>query len=137
VLWRTPYKPRVLERSSVPGLPDGICLGIFDARAQSELGIWLRLFESAGIDRSTHIVAVGLKDRRKVETVLPPSRHGQLLLLADEEKTISNLINPDRPERSFAAIVRHGFAPLLVVGAPTEEVWERFEAEARIADSLA
>jgi hypothetical protein len=37
-----------------------------------------------------------------------------------------NLIRPDRPERSFAGILRDGAFDMLMVGIPTEEAWDRF-----------
>lgn len=125
MLWRQPYQPRVLEAVRVEGLPDGILVGVFDPLGQAELGVWLRLFESAGQDRQVKILAIGMPSPRKFEAILPPSRHSQVVWR--DEGGLAQTLAIDKPERSFAAIVTGGIADLLVVGLPTEEVWERFE----------
>jgi hypothetical protein len=108
-----------------------VLVGGFDLRAQAEFGIWWRLLESAGLaDRSVIYLFSAEwtdKDLRLARAVLPRSLHDRLRLVADEAGAWRDLIEPDRPERSFAAIVRGPEAELLVIGPPTEDVWERFE----------
>jgi len=133
VLWRSAYQPRVLESRKLDGLPEGIVVGVFDPLGQAELGVWLRLFESAGWDRDVSILAIGMPGRRKFESVLPPSRHSQIVWL--DESGLRQTLEIDKPERSFAAVIVNGVADLLVVGVPTEEVWERFE-QALVTSSL-
>jgi len=125
VLWRQTYEPRILESIELAGVPDGILLGAFDPKGQAELGVWLRLFESAGQDHRVKILAIGMPNRKIFESVLSPRRQSQIVWLDHGE--LAQILAIDKPERSFAAIVANGVADLLVVGLPTEDVWERFE----------
>ncbi|CAN5463008.1 hypothetical protein BH11ARM2_BH11ARM2_18110 [soil metagenome] len=111
------YQPRVDRDVSVPPLPDGVYLGGFSPLAQSELGVWRRLFQSEGWGFSLLLFGAGW------EAVLPASLLGLRFEGASEPLWLGR-ISPDRPERSFAVVVRGGRARILVVGPPTEEVWE-------------
>lgn len=131
LLWRSAYEPRVLEGVSVPA-EDGVLLGAFDFRAQAELGIWWRLLESAGLISQTRIRIFSSSwqaaDQKTLEAVFPRSWQAQIELVTDDQFW-TQLIQPDRPERAFAARIKGGMAEMLVIGTPTEEVWERFSRE--------
>jgi hypothetical protein len=82
-----------------------------------EVRIWLGL-----IGPSARVVYfVDAAKRADIEAVTPPSRRN-LTFLADDPHQWRALIEPDRVDRAFAVA-----GNLLVIGAPTEEVWERFE----------
>lgn len=132
MLWRRTYEPRVAEGVALPDstISTSILLGAFDARGQAELGIWLRLLESASLDRHVSLAFIRPawtpKDRRLVEAIIPPSRRTQIAWVEDPEGKWAAVIQPDRPERCFAALLSDGVADMLIVGPPTEDVWERF-----------
>ena len=132
MLWREAYRPRLIEDALLPGAPStGIVLGGFDLRAQAELGIWWRLLETASLLTAARLVLILPEEDEIVTKVLPRSWAANLSVVRNGGEAWRALIQPDRPERSFAAITRGGMAPLVVVGPPTEDVWERFEALAR------
>ncbi|RYG49262.1 hypothetical protein EON79_01890 [bacterium] len=114
------YVPRVERDTSVPPVPDGFYLGGFSPLAQSELGVWRRLMASRAAPYSLLLFGPGW------DAVLPAS----LLALRFEgasEPLWLGRIAPDRPERSFCVVVREGVAKILVIGPPTEDVWEEVE----------
>ena len=126
-----PIPPTVAASLSgeVLELHDGdILIGGFDPRAQVELGIWSRLISQA--DAETHIRTLFLVDAAHipfVEAVTPKSLWSSTSVGAANQEWES-LILPDRPERSFACIVREGLFDPLMIGLPTEEAWDRFLA---------
>lgn len=128
MLWRPAYKPRVLRGTSLPSPVEGPFVGAFDLRAQSELGIWLRLFDEAEISAPILLTQPEwtAAQRRMGSAVFPPSRQGQVVWNEDPSGHWADLVQPDRPERSFAGIGVDGTASIFVIGPPTEEVWEEF-----------
>lgn len=131
MLWRESYRPNVRYNVPLPGLADGIVVGVFDVHGLREQGVWLRLLESAGADHTARLLfaidSPSPRQKRDITSLLPPSRHPQIEWLEDGE-ALKAVIAPDHRERAFAAIIREGIAVQLVVGPPTEEVWERFES---------
>lgn len=131
MLWRESYRPRVFEGQALPdGVGDGILIGAFDLLAQREIGIWLRLIAEAFPALRPDVLLISptwsAKQRKVAAATFPPSLLGSLRFLEDPEEQWRAAIQPDRPERSFAAIVREGVADLLMVGVPTEEAWDDF-----------
>lgn len=143
MIWRVGYCTRELEAVVAPPfrattldgiLIDetfaGILMGGFDPRAQSELGIWRRLLEEAdlGVDCLTVLIleSLGPKAEAAVRAMVPQSQwHGFAIARCTDEWI--DLIQPDRPERSFAAMIRGGILNPLMIGIPTEEAWDRFK----------
>lgn len=125
MLWRTSYEPRVLRDAEAPS-GEGLLLGAFDVRAQSEIGVWTRLFDEAGLDYRIRLFRDEWteKERRTVDAVFPPSVRARIELAT--ERGWAETVAPDRPERTFAALIQEGRAKMLVIGPPTEEVWEEF-----------
>lgn len=140
MLWRPAYEPRELTQVELPPLagrtlegapwalvPGAVLLGAFDARAQSELGVWRRLFQSEAIVPAVVFFSSRPeRTRRDLLALVPPTQHGATAVAEDSERRWEALIQPDRPERSFAAIAREGKSPLVTIGTPTEEAWDRF-----------
>lgn len=144
MLWRQPYSTRVLAQVQLPA-PHGLRLdmgawkmperfvlvGGFSARAYGEMEIWRRLL-AAEVDAPVVLAFIFESltsfDRRDIEAVLPPSLHESVLLVEGEVERWRNVIEPDKPERSFAAGLVGGSTKVLMVGPPTEEAWDAFRA---------
>jgi hypothetical protein len=130
MLWREPYRPQVLEEVSLPSSPASsrIILGAFDLRAQREIGVWLRLLTEAGLAGATQIVLFGPASMfAAAEAVFPPSLHNQMVHVEDLEGDWRRLLKPENSERSFAMVLDGALAKILVIGTPTEEVWDEFQ----------
>ncbi|RYG36590.1 hypothetical protein EON81_09250 [bacterium] len=107
-----------MERDTgIPPVPDGFYLGGFSPLAQSELGVWRRLMGSDGARYSLLLFGPGW------DSVLPASLLDLRYEGASEPLWLGRIL-PDRPERSFCVVVKEGQAKILVVGPPTEDVWE-------------
>jgi len=136
MLWRNAYSPRVLDGDVFPTLSVDCDLvaGGFDLRAQGEIGIWVRLFQSGDIRKRFRILLIAPAwndaSRNLAEAVFPRSLHAHLQFVEDPGEAWREALEPDRPERSFAAVVSDGAVLLGVVGPPTEEVWDQFLARA-------
>jgi hypothetical protein len=148
MLWREPYAPRVLEGVEVPfldamplypGAPlpgrDFALIGGFSGWAIGEMGTWTRLFLDgnlpafvAFIDQIWSPQAV-----QDLGNSIASSAHRTTLVVSDSQDQWRTLIQPDKPERAFAAIIRDSVAEMLVIGPPTEDVWEEFARRLRPA----
>ncbi len=143
MLWRTPYETPAAEAVGLPTLAgdflsgeswilldDFVLVGAFDLRGLSEVGIWLRLLDDAGVGavvaffESEWVAA----DRSALEVSVPYSQHGHTLMATDPKGEWLDLISPDKPERAFAAVVKGHAATVLMAGPPTEEAWDEFRA---------
>ena len=143
MLWRTPYQTRELGPIAVPPIigttlagdpvQDGVIqlvLGAFDPKAQLELGVWLRLM-SAEVPKLPcwtvfFIESLTDKLRRDIFTMTPSSRHN-LTVISTVTADWRNIVQPDRPERSFGTLIKCGVGNPLMVGTPTEEALDRFK----------
>lgn len=147
MIWREAYRTRSLGPVALPPLSmldlDGkavafeqpaLIIGAFDPRAHREVELWSRLIGGSfpGYDPSFRLYLGGTDTRRReaLAAIHPPSRHRQVRLAEDPDGAWRSLIEPDRPERSFGLIAVDGRSHRLMVGPPTEEAWEEFEAEA-------
>jgi hypothetical protein len=108
-----PLRAQSLDGSSFEG---HVFIGAFAAGAR-EVGIWQRL-----IGPDADIVYFDTPEEA-IRAVTPRSREGKAYV-ADPAVSAAwrELVQPDRMDRAFAMAGNH-----LVVGAPTEEVWETFE----------
>ncbi len=142
MLWRQGYSTREMEPAVAPpvvgnllqgpkidGASSYVLLGGFDLSAFSELAIWRKLVEEAAPSELCltlyFLDSPTLKVHSNALAVTPVSlRH--LVGIAEHAEEWRQLIQPDRPSRSFGAILRDGVLDPLMVGVPTEESWERF-----------
>lgn len=146
MLWKPTYETRVLRNVTLPRLEgrtldgqdgaapvEGVMLGAFGPFASAELGVWRRLLQEAAPDRRVPTVLVRAawseRERRTLATATPPSQQPWSLLANDPEGAWSAAVGPDRAERAFAAVIRGSVAALLMVGLPTEDAWDEFQAE--------
>jgi hypothetical protein len=77
-----------------------------------------------------------LDSSQPLEAVLPPSVFARTTV-SEPVADWRNLIHPDRPERSFAVLENGSTIEMLVVGPPTEDVWEEFENRLKRLRSVA
>jgi hypothetical protein len=137
MLWREHYEPRVLTSVLVPkGLPKVVSevtyviVGGFGLAAISDQGVWWKLLKSS-FKQDTCIYRIFIsqawtpKKERDANAMIPPSEKSSLILTEDYDQWCE-IIQPDKPERGFAALVHQGKMQTLVIGPPTEEVWESF-----------
>lgn len=141
MLWRTPYQTPRAENVTLPGLSgryvsgeswvaldDFVLVGAFDLRGLSEIGIWTRLLDEAGIGVVVAFFDAEWSPQQRVvlEASIPYSQQGHTLMANDPRGEWLDLISPDKPERAFAAVVRGHAASVLMLGAPTEDAWDDF-----------
>jgi hypothetical protein len=140
MLWRPAYETRELSPVECPSViarflsgeefspPDQcVLLGAFDPKAQAELGVWRRLITEA--IPSTPILTLFFLEDLKMEPSLramTPKSTWSAVALSTPSNDWIELIQPDRPERSFAGVLQDGIFQVLMVGPPTEEAWDRF-----------
>jgi hypothetical protein len=126
MLWRTPYEPRIIPSAELPVEPGigSVYVGAFDLRAVGEMGVWTRLFEDADLDYRILLVQKqwSPQSRALAKKVFRPSQ-GDLLIFSEQWEAWNLVVQPDRAERSFGVN-----GQLLVVGPPTEEVWDLFRS---------
>lgn len=125
---RLPLEPPFRTLDGPRDLPEFLVLiGVFDLRGLGEGELWRRLMASEFGDSAPVFtaliasIAIG-----EAESAVPKSRHASTLLIDDPDGKWQSIAEPDRPERSFAAVVRGGLARPLMVGAPTEDAWDTF-----------
>ncbi len=146
MLWRESYSPVIRRNLTCPATQsvalDGLVsksscevwIGGFGFLAAADQGVWWRLFQSdfRNDGRVKRVYILESADPGEVQTALsliPRSEVHRCLLVEDPNHFWSDLIEPDNPARGFTAIIENGSIPLLVVGPPTEEVWEEFSRE--------
>lgn len=133
MLWRPSYHPILRAGVALPEVqirtlngtllrPEKVFVGGFDLLSLGEIEIWRRLMGEAF---PSLVVPVGLaidgSQEATLEAATARSRHASTGVIDDAE-ALREEIKPDRPERSFAWA-----DGLLVIGAPTEEVWDEFQ----------
>lgn len=140
MLWKDEYRPVVRYDVRIPpvqgtllsGAPTlvrgGVLIGAFDARS-SEVGVWQRLI---GGQPPTAFIGVSAED---ATAVTPPSGRASTLVIVND-LAWRTIAVADRPERAFALVFSGERAQMLVVGAPTEDVWEEFEQRLRASGIL-
>ncbi len=141
MLWREPYTPRLLSDIAVPPLsmmplypgadspgPKYALIAGFSLWAIGEMGIWHRLFLDGGFQSATAFIDQDWSPKaiQELGDSVPSSSHRNNYVISDPDALWRQLIEPDKPERSFAAIIRDEVAERVVVGPPTEDVWEEF-----------
>ena len=152
MLWRPTYETRIRRGLALPRLEGrtldgsetatpthGAFIGAFDPRAGAELGIWRRLLEEAGVSALTVFVRTAWTPResRALALATAPAQHPWTLLAEDPDGVWASVVESDRLERSFAAVVRAGVVDPLMVGLPTEEAWDEFREAAEPKSSEA
>ena len=154
MIWRTSYSTRTAEFIDLPilsnssrisdldgtdlsELGDGIYVGGFGPTAYAQQQIWMKLLESresspSGPAEDFNILLISTTwtraKRQEVESLLPPSKHSRVTLLTDPSRVWEAMIEPEGPTRAFAFILRDRVIRLLMVGPPTEEAWDEFQA---------
>lgn len=145
MLWRPTYENRELTSAVCPAVIgtrlsgeiltcsfEGVLIGGFDLRAFAEIGIWRRLVTEANSEVVWLVLyqlpEPGIQAVAQLRAMTPKSQWGSVALNEVTNDWIE-LIQPDRPERSFAGIVQAGKFKTLMVGIPTEDSWERFRQD--------
>jgi hypothetical protein len=133
MVWRRAYETReigpvacpLLSAALISGtalvLPQAcVLMGGFDLRAQAELGVWRRLIPDA--------ITVYFLDSATSLRAMTPRSQWDSVAHAPPSEEWADFIAPDRPERSFAGVLRNGEFQILMVGMHTEEAWDRLMA---------
>jgi len=124
VLWRESYTPAIRSGTVLPSvsLPEATqCVaGAFAASDFRDLEVWRRLFETASFQYALLAPAA-------LEEMFPPTIQRRFVTMTDSTAWLEAIGNA----RAFAYIVGAETCPQLVIGPPTEEVWEGFETLVR------
>lgn len=139
MLWRSAYRTLVARDLALPPVhlaggdpwpPEAryVLLGGFDLRAYRQMQIWLRLLQAEATGTPTRLLFLrpswDAKDLAAMQAMIPESLASQTYAALEEGWRA--LIDPDTPERAFAAIVENERSSLTMKGAPTEEAWDAF-----------
>ena len=120
MLWRESYRPRVIREPARTQFSDESLpiVGSFNLEASREVEIWWRLFEDEFPGLLVEVLPEAL--REQAFHLRAPSRQSRIRFDTKALGLVSNLDHG----RAFCAIVREGMAELIVIGPPTEEVWD-------------
>ncbi len=120
MLWRESYSPTVIrDRIRTPFSDESLVyVGSYALEASREVEIWWRLFEQELPGFLVEVVPESLRD--EVIALRAPSRHSRIRF----DSAALGVIDEVEPHRAFCAVVRAGIAELVVIGPPTEEVWD-------------
>lgn len=139
MVWREAYRTLLARDLDLPALSLGVefdvLLGGFDFRAIAQMGVWERLLAADAPD--VPWVQVFFLDKPRsddatlLESIVPPSRIDRSFLVYEDVPAWQDLIQPDRPESAFAAVISGDRARIVMKGLPTEEAWEAFLDEMR------
>jgi len=108
-----------------------IIVGAFGLAAMSEIGVWTKLLDSAQFDSKFLLIARQSNSQllKAIRTSFAPSRLADIVVAENNFDSWIQLIQPDRPERAFAAHIVNQVATTLMIGPPTEEGWDLFQAQ--------
>lgn len=137
MLWRPAYQTLVARDLILPPIPFGsdiqILIGAFGFHAMREMSLWRRLVEA---DAShTHWAQAfffshpGSREAEVLDSMVPASQRDRTFIGTDIEEAWRNLVQPDRPEQSFAAVISGNQAKIMMKGIPTEDAWDAFLKE--------
>jgi hypothetical protein len=143
MLWREHYEPVVKQNLVLPvsklewlrgearDTSHSVWICGFGLNAVADQGVWWRLMQSEfQVDPDVYRVFIRqdwtTKQKRDALASVPPSEHSTTLLMSDSQNSWKNLIQPDKPERGFAVVIKGQLIERLVIGPPTEEVWEAY-----------
>lgn len=125
MLWRTTYTPEV-TRNLEHGLPlssPRAVIGVYSVAGLRELEIWWRLFEEDFSGEVTQFVLSNPGESDKWSSLLPQSRLDRTVL-SSEIKPWLDITGQVENSRAFCTILTRERARIVVLGPPTEEVWE-------------
>lgn len=137
MLWRPAYQTQVARNLTLPPLEFGshiqILIGAFDFHAAREITLWRRLVE-ADTPQSPWVQAFFIENPTAqesdlIESMVPPSQRDHSFIFDDCSGAWKNLVQPDRPDQSFAAVIAGNQARIMMKGIPTEEAWDAFLKE--------
>ena len=141
MLWRPAYRTLVARNFTVPDLLNSgdplprfqVLVGGFDFRAYREMGIWKRLLISESPSplwiQGFFLEEVSTESLDLLDSLVPPSDRGQTYCFPDENGSWRDLVSPNQPEQSFAAVLQENRALIMMKGIPTEDAWDAFRNE--------
>ncbi len=120
MLWRESYRPEVRRNLTTTSfLHESLpFIGSVSLEASREVEIWWRLFEEDFPGEVVEVVPESSRDA--VFALRAPSRHPRIRFDSEAVQILGEIPR----QRAFCAIVLNGIAELVVVGPPTEDVWE-------------
>jgi hypothetical protein len=129
MIWRASRPTRYREDATLPyEVADGIVVGALDLAALRDLAIWRRLIQTSlpDVKLTTLLIAEAWtpKVKRSASAAFPPSEWAEISFVTDPERKWPAATEG---ETLFVALVRNEKVPLLILGAPTDEAWDRLE----------
>lgn len=137
MLWRPAYQTLVARDLTLPPIPFGpniqILIGAFDFHAMREMSLWRRLVEAdashANWAQAFFFPNPGSREAEMLDSMVPASQRERTFIGNDDDEAWRNLVQPDRPEQAFAAVIKGNEARIMMKGIPTEEAWDAFLKE--------
>ena len=99
-------------------------IGSYSLQASREVEVWWRLFEEDFAGDVTELLISETSLESAVEALRPTSRHSRIRFSQSVEpwqQATGNL----EVTRAFCALASEGQSQLIVIGPPTEEVWDQ------------
>jgi hypothetical protein len=126
MLWRTSYSTTVVSTAKVLPIEDHkvAIIGSYSLEASREVEVWWRLFEEDFPGDATELLISESSLESAVGALRPPSRHSRIRFSQSVEawqQATGNL----EATRAFCALASEGQSQLIVIGPPTEEVWDQ------------
>ncbi len=120
MLWRETYSPIVSREPILTpfGNETFPVIGSLSLGAGREVEVWWRLFEEDFPGSAVEVLPAVLENTAM--DLRPPSRHRRIRF---EVADLSAIAGSD-PARAWCAVVQCGVAQIVVIGPPTEEVWD-------------
>ncbi|MBC8065946.1 MAG: hypothetical protein H7Y17_14025 [Chlorobia bacterium] len=142
MVWRASYRTLIAKDLALPDLraadhraiPDfTILVGGMSFHAYREMAIWKRLILSESLwDQCVQAIILEsptAEDLRLADAMVPRSERARTLVCNDPDLQWWGLLQLERPEQSFAAVVASNQARIMIKGVPTEDAWDAFLAE--------
>lgn len=137
MLWRPAYQTLVARDLTLSPISFGsdlqVLIGAFDFQAMREMSLWRRLIEAdashANWAQAFFFPNPSSQEAEMLDSMVPMSQKARTFLVVDDDGTWRNLVQPDRPDQSFAAVIAGTRARIMMKGIPTEEAWDAFLKE--------
>lgn len=147
MLWKPEFRTRVEEGAAPPCLegtsliggpaafePGRVWVVGFDFQHIASWEVWARLLDDSfpGHHKIGFAYVTPVAERKHLAVLdqcMPVSRHRRTFIVSDPEMSLLKWSDFHLDEKVLAFVVRPDGTSLRMHGLPTEEAWERFEAE--------
>lgn len=137
MLWRPAYQTLVARDLELPSISFAsdlqILIGAFHFHAMREMSLWRRLVEADASHvhwaQAFFFTNPSSREADVLDSLVPASQRERTFIAKEGDGAWRNLVQPDRPEQAFAAVIAGNQAKIMMKGIPTEEAWDAFLKE--------